>query len=136
MRTICMLLVVSMLGACGGSANSGRPDRSVARNILIGLAVGTAAFAVGTVVAGQKVEKDLRDDLQRGGVSGEEFADRDKDGTRWNRMGRAAAFGSGLSILGLGIIWEMGQGDRMVAPSSPAPEADRAARVQSSATAK
>ncbi len=115
-RGTCLLLAATLVSGCasggqqGGSSGSGR---TIARNILIGLAVGTAAVAVGSAFAARSAENSLRDDAEAGTITGREFADRDATGLRWNRITRASFFLSGLSIIGTGVVWEMGEGVRV-----------------------
>jgi hypothetical protein len=118
-----MIIALAASGCAAGTRADGTPNRSFARNLLIGVALGSAALAVGSAVAGAKVERDLRSDLDAGGLSGREFAELDADGRRWNRLSRAATFASGLSVLGVAIVWQMGVSDRMqLGPRAPSPE--------------
>lgn len=110
-RTLGMGLILALL-AGGCASNSGLPRRTVPKVILGALVLGGAALAVSAAIKSDGIEKDLREDYARGGLSGRDFADRDAEGERWNRIGRASAFVSGLSLLGLGILWEMSLSDR------------------------
>lgn len=108
-RRLCGVLALVLLCGCGPGFRHG-----AARNVLLALTVGSAALAVGAAVHSRKVQNDLRRDIDAGQVTGREFVDRDASGTRWNRISRAAAFSSGVFVLGLGIVWEMGQSDRSI----------------------
>lgn len=130
MRLTASLLVALLAAGCASTGQGGRSDRSLARNVLIGVAAGSAALAVGAAVAGENVESRLRRDYEAGAVSGREFAGRDAEGKRWNRVARASGFVTGLSIIGLGILWEMSIGDRIQRGPreervQPAPGADQ-----------
>ena len=120
-RRVCLALAVVLLCGCGPGFRHG-----AARNVLIALTVGSAALAVGAAIHSRTIQNDLRRDLDAGQVSGRDFVDRDASGTRWNRISRAAVFSSGLFVLGLGIVWEMGQADRTVdGPAERTPADDR-----------
>ncbi len=117
MRTTCVVLACFLpVAGCASGRVAGMPNRSAARNVLIGVALGTAAIAIGSAVAGNSVESKLRDDLQAGNLSGREFADRDAEGRRWNRVARASAFASGIAVIGIGVVWEASLGDRRQEP--------------------
>lgn len=114
MRASALVLCLALASAgCAANKSNGMPDRTVARNILIGVVAGSVAVAVGSAVAGKSVENGLRDDLARGDLSGTDFAHRDDQGRRWNRIARASLYVGGLAALGLGILWEMSAGDRL-----------------------
>jgi hypothetical protein len=104
--------LVGVLLAAGCGSGPGVRNRSVAKGLLVALAVAAAGGTAAAVVLSQNKEKSLRDDVQMGLVSGREFADRDAEGKRWNRVGRASVLVGGLAIVGLVIAWQMGLGDR------------------------
>jgi len=124
-RRMMGLILVAALAA-GGCASSGSSKRTVARTVLVVLAAGTAAMAVGAAVKGKSIENDLRDDLESRTLTGPQFTERDNEGRNWNRVARASTLGFGLSLLGLGILWEMRQGDRMEQPPKYTPADDKA----------
>jgi hypothetical protein len=109
MRALCCGLVL-LLG--GGCASSGGHNRTVPGVILGALVVGSAALAISAAVKSDSIEQKLGDDYKSREVTGSEFASRDSQGQRWNRISRAAAFVGGLSVLGLGILWEMSLSDK------------------------
>ncbi len=108
MRAMAVVVALMLFAGCGSGSN-----RKTARNVLIGFVVVSAVAAVGTAVVGHGVEKDLRRDYEAGGLAGRQFADKDADGERWNRWSRASLFVTGLSVIGLGIMWEMSEGARL-----------------------
>jgi hypothetical protein len=108
MRLVSGVLVAVLVCGCGSGSNN-----AVARNVLLALTVGTTAVAVGAAVKGRSVQNDLQRDLDAGKLTGMQFAERDNSGARWNRVSRAAAFTTGVFVLGLGIVWEMGQANRI-----------------------
>jgi hypothetical protein len=111
MRALCCGLALAVLsGACASS--NGLPNRTAAKVVLGAVVLGAAALAGVAAAKGNSIEKDLRTDLQGGALSGRDFASRDDDGRRWNRIARASAFVSGVALIGFGIVWEMGIGDR------------------------
>jgi hypothetical protein len=104
-RGVCALLMMAMLA--GGCANTS--GRAIARNVLIALAVGSAGIAVGAAVKGHGIEQDLKTQVAAGGLAGRTYVMRDDEGNRWNRVGRAAAFTSGLFVASLAVLWEMSE---------------------------
>lgn len=118
MRTLALTLALVMAAGCGTAGPNN--NRRLARNILIGTTVLAGASAIASGVISEQKESDLRDDLQAGTLTGAEFAIRDDDGRKWNRIGRASIFLAGLSLVGLGILWEMSLTDRLEqAPAMP-----------------
>jgi hypothetical protein len=111
MRALACGLVILLAGGCASGRTAGKV-------VLGALVVGGAALAIGAAVKSNSIEKNLNDDYRGQTITGMQFADRDSDGQRWNRIGRAAAFVGGLSLLGLGVIWEMQLADK--AQSEPA----------------
>lgn len=111
MRAICLGLVFLFTAGCASGRTAGKV-------VLGALVVGSAALAVGAAVKSDSVESKLADDYRDREITGSEFASRDAEGQRWNRIGRAATFVGALSLLGLGVIWEMSMGDE--ARSEPA----------------
>lgn len=109
MRSLSLVVVVALLGGCASDGTA----RSTARNVLVAVAIGSAAIAVGSAVAGRSSQNSLHDDVAGGTVTGHQFVDRNTTGLHWNRATRASAFVSGLSVFGLGVVWELGQGDRI-----------------------
>jgi hypothetical protein len=108
-RAICLATIIAFAAAgCGTASN-----RAAAKTVLLALTVGTAAVAAGAAVKSRSVQKDLESDLAAGTLSGRQFADRDADGNHWNRVSRAAAFGSAVFLLGLLTVWEMGVADQV-----------------------
>jgi hypothetical protein len=103
------LMVALLAGGC--SSSPGVRSRSLAKGLLVTLALAATAGAAGAAVVSQNREKSLRDDVEMGLVSGREFADRDAEGKRWNRLGRGSVLVGGLAIVGLVIAWQMGLGD-------------------------
>jgi hypothetical protein len=103
---VSLVAVVGLLSAgCGTGKN--RPSRALAAGLLLGL---TAVAAGGTVYAARmsdQKEKDLRDDVQSGNLSGRQFAERDEEGEKWNRTARASAFVGVVGVVGLIIVGEM-----------------------------
>src|SRR4030095_3124403 len=91
----------------GGCASG----RTAGKVVLGALVVGSAALAVGAAVKGNSIESKLGDHYRHAELTGMEFTTRDSEGQRWNRIGRAATFVGALSLLGLGVIWEMSMGD-------------------------
>lgn len=137
MRAPVLVLVVALGSGCATSGanrtgSDGLSGRKIAAGVLIGVAVASAGMATFAMTKGNRIERDLRDDLATGTLTGRQFAERDADGLRWNRVARASGFVGGLSLIGLGILWEMAIGDR--AASAAAPSA--APQPQSWATAK
>jgi hypothetical protein len=111
MRALCCgLALVVLSGGCASS--NGLPNRTAAKVVLGVVVLGAAALAGVAATKGNSIEKDLRTDVQAGSLSGRDFAKRDDDGRSWNRVARASAFVSGVALLGFGIVWEMGVGDR------------------------
>jgi hypothetical protein len=113
-----------LLLAVGCASNGASPRRTLPAVILGALVVGSAGLAVGAAVKGRSIENDLARDYKQRDISGSEFASRDKQGQRWNRIGRASTFVSGLSVLGLGVLWEMSLADHAQAETTkpdPAP---------------
>jgi hypothetical protein len=128
----CLLLAVLVAAGCAstGRRADGTPDRSRTRNLLIGAAVVTAGLAAGAAILSANAESSLRDDVAAGRTTGADFADRDEAGRRWNRAGRFAAFATGLSLVGLAIVWETGIGDRIqMGPAERTPADDKAPLV-------
>jgi hypothetical protein len=116
MRALCVGLVCLLGAGCASGRTAGKV-------VLGALVVGSAGLAVGAAVKSESVQTKLADDYRTREITGDEFANRDAEGQRWNRIGRAATFVGGLSLLGLIVIWEMSMGDR--AQSEPAkPSAD------------
>jgi hypothetical protein len=121
-RSSAVLSLVALLGAlsAGCGTSKGRPSRGIAIGLLVGL---TAAAAGGTIYAASvsdKKEKDLRDDVQTGNLSGRQFAERDEQGQKWNRAARASAFVGVLGVVGLIIVGEMMLADRnQYGPTEP-----------------
>jgi hypothetical protein len=108
-RSSAAICLVALLGAlaAGCGTSKGRPSRGLAVGLLVGL---TAVGAGGTVYAASvsaKKEKDLRDDVQTGNLTGRQFAERDEQGQKWNRAARASAFVGVLGVVGLIIVGEM-----------------------------
>jgi hypothetical protein len=113
--------VLALVFVCGCGSN-----RAIARNLLVALTLGSAALAVGAAVKSNRIEKDLKRDLDQGSLTGRQFADRDDQGTHWNRIGRAAAFGAGVFVIGLGIVWETGVASEIQnGPRQPIPDETR-----------
>jgi hypothetical protein len=110
MRALCCGLVLLLAGGCASSGNL--PKRTWPKVVLGALVLGGAAVGIAAGVKGDNIEEELADDIRQREVSGREFASRDSDGERWNRIARASAFVSGLSLLALGILWEMSLADR------------------------
>ncbi len=111
MRATSLLLILALgSGACasGGSSSSGR---DTVKKVLIGIAVGSAALAIGSAVGGHAAQNSLQDDLVSKPLSGSDYVSADEAGIRWNRMARASLFVSGLSLIGMGVLWEAGVGD-------------------------
>jgi hypothetical protein len=100
--SICVVLAF----ACSASGCASSSGRTVARNVLIALAVGSAAVAVGSAVKSHGIEQDLQRDVNAGTVSGRDYVSRDQAGARWNRIARASAFGTALFVTGLAVVWE------------------------------
>src|SRR4029079_13430995 len=100
MRALACGLVILLAGGCASGRTAGKV-------VLGALVVGGAALAIGAAVKSSSIEKNLNNDYRGQPITGMQFAERDSDGQRWNRIGRAAAFVGGLSLLGLGVIWEM-----------------------------
>jgi hypothetical protein len=123
MRAFCGGLVLLLVSGC--ASNGTMSSRTVPKVILGALVLGSAAVAIGAAVKGDAIETKLANDYKQRDIPGPEFASRDSDGRRWNRIGRAATFIGGLSLLGLGVIWEMSLGDRAESrasqPANPAP---------------
>ncbi|HXU81352.1 MAG TPA: hypothetical protein VN914_08140 [Polyangia bacterium] len=105
MRALACGLVILLAGGCASGRTAGKV-------VLGALVVGSAALAVGAAVKGNSIESKLGDDYRQREITGMEFATRDSEGQRWNRIGRAATFVGALSLLGLGVIWEMSLADR------------------------
>jgi hypothetical protein len=115
MRALACGLVFLLAGGCASGRTAGKV-------VLGALVVGSAALAIGAAVKSSSIESKLDDDYRNREITGMQFAERDSEGQRWNRIGRASAFVSGLSLLGLGIIWEMSLGDHASSePAQPAP---------------
>jgi hypothetical protein len=115
MRALACGLVVLLAGGCASGRTAGKV-------VLGALVVGSAALAIGSAVKSRSIESNLNDDYLNRTITGMEFAKRDSDGQRWNRIGRAATFVGGLSLLGLGVIWEMSVADRAQSePPRPVP---------------
>ena len=115
MRALACGLVILLLGGCASGRTAGKV-------VLGALVVGSAALAVGAAMKGNNIQSKLGDDYRQREITGMEFATRDSEGQRWNRIGRAATFVGALSLLGLGVIWEMSQGDQAQSePPRPAP---------------
>jgi hypothetical protein len=113
MRALCLGLVFLLGAGCASGRTAGKV-------VLGALVVGSAALAVGAAVKSNSIESKLADDYRTREITGSEFAKRDSDGQRWNRIGRAATFVGALSLLGLGVIWEMSMGDEARAqPARP-----------------
>jgi hypothetical protein len=102
------LILAFLTGGCAGTSG-----RAVARDVLIALAVGSAAVAVGSAVKSHGIQQDLARDVNAGTVSGHDYLERDKEGTRWNRIGRASGFGTALFVTGLAVVWEMSESARV-----------------------
>jgi hypothetical protein len=114
-RTAVVLAAITALaGGCGTGGHS------FARNVLIGVAVISAGAAVGAAVVSDNKKTSLANDAEAGGLSGRQFADRDREGTHWNRAARASAFACGLSLVGLALLWEMRLGERAAAGDNAA----------------
>lgn len=128
MRASALLVGLAFSVASVGCASTTRqasggeqpPSYAAARTVLVALALGTAGLAVGAALKGEQVEKDLRAESQSRELTGREFASRDAEGQRWNRIARASTFASALAVIGLGITFEMGSGDRI--RYTPTPE--------------
>jgi hypothetical protein len=88
------------------------PRRTAPKVILGALIVGSAALAVGAAVKSRSIENDLANDYKTREISGSEFANRDAQGQRWNRIARASSFVGAVSVLGLGVLWEMSLNDQ------------------------
>jgi hypothetical protein len=120
-----VLWVLAPLFLLMGCASEGAKGRSSARHLLLGLAAASAAGVVGAAVISDQKEKSLQQDVQAGTLTGRQFADRDAEGRRWNRIGRASAFVGVLSLVGLGILWQMDIADRVQeAATEPTPGGD------------
>jgi hypothetical protein len=139
MRARALVALVSMfalLAGCASTSGQGEmPKRTAVRAVLVAVALGTAALAVGAAIKGNQVEKDLKTELDKGVLNGRDFAAKDDTGERWNRIARASTVFSALAVIGLGITWEMGLGDHIrhtptkEGPSQPlAPPPGRVAR--------
>jgi hypothetical protein len=118
MRALACGLVFLLLGGCATGT------RTAPKVILGALVVGSAALAIGAAVKSDSIESKLRDDYASREISGSEFASRDRQGQRWNRISRASTFVGALSLLGLGIIWEMSvldEAERPPAKPDPTP---------------
>jgi hypothetical protein len=115
MRPLCVALSLLVVGGCASTSDGGssHASRAVPTAILSALVVGSAALAVGAALKSKDVGRKLDDDLQRGALDGRAFIDRDAEGKRWNRIARASAFFGGLAVIGLGIVWEIHQSDRL-----------------------
>jgi hypothetical protein len=113
MRALACGLVFLLAGGCASGRTAGKV-------VLGALVVGSAALAISAAVKSNSIESQLRDDYRTRDITGMEFAKRDSEGQRWNRIGRAATFVGGLSLLGLGVIWEMSLNDR-AANTEPVP---------------
>jgi len=105
-RAACGVLALALVAGCG-------TNHTAAKSVLVALAVGSAALAVGSAVKSRSVQDDLERDLAQNQVSGRQFVDRDATGTRWNRIGRASAFAGVVFVLGLVAVFEMDTGDRI-----------------------
>jgi hypothetical protein len=118
MRALRGAVVLMLVAGC--ATNGSLPRRTAPKVILGVLMVGSAALAVGAAIKSHSIENDLANDYKQREISGREFASRDSQGQRWNRIGRASAFVSGLSLLGLGVLWEMSKADEaQTEPSQP-----------------
>jgi hypothetical protein len=116
MRALACGLVFLLAGGCASGRTAGKV-------VLGALVVGSAALAVGAAVKSNSIEKNLNDDYRSKEITGMEFAHRDSDGQRWNRIGRAAAFVGGMSLLGLGVLWEMSLADHAATEPAKPPTA-------------
>jgi hypothetical protein len=136
MRALRGALVVLLIAGC--ASNGSIPSRTVPKVILGALVIGSAAVAVGAAVKSRSIQDDLANDYKQRDISGSEFASRDAKGQRWNRIGRASTFVGGLSLLGLGILWEISHADEAqleapkpnTAPIFPVPAAMTLPRPQ------
>jgi hypothetical protein len=111
MRIAALATAATLLVGCASGGNGGARGRAAARNVLIAAVVGTAAVSVAAAFRSEAREKELQEDLRDGGLSGRDYIDRDKEGQRWNRLARGSLFLSGVSLLGLGLVWERAQSD-------------------------
>lgn len=130
MRALCVALSLLLIGGCASSSGSSTPNRTAPAVILGVLLAGSAALAVTAAVKSKDLGRKLDDDVKGGSLDGTTFIERDKEGRRWNRIGRASAFVGGLAALGLAIVWEMGLGqhaDEQVPSPSPVAGGPRAA---------
>ncbi len=122
----------SAAGLAKRGDDTDNPEASVRRRgraRIALIAVGSVAVAASVLggVMGYRTKSSLEDDLAAGAVSGRELVDRDAEGQRWNRLTRTSIFAAGLAGLGLGILWEMGTGERMMTgPREPTPADDKA----------
>jgi hypothetical protein len=111
MRALCLGLVFLLGTGCASGRTAGKV-------VLGALVVGGAGLAVGAGLKSDSLETKLAADYRTREITGKEFADRDSEGQRWNRIARSATFVGALALLGLGVLWEMSLGDR--AQSEPA----------------
>ncbi len=110
----CVLSPLLLLSAGCGSAGPGRSSgNGTARTVLLAVAVGSAAVAIGSAFVSANKESSLRDDLAAGKVTGSDYNERNASGLRWNRFSRASVFIGGLSLVGMGLLWEMGVGENL-----------------------
>ncbi len=105
-RAVCGVLALALVAGCG-------TNHTAAKSVLVALAVGSAALAVGSAVKSRSVQNDLEHDLAQNSVTGREFVDRDATGTRWNRIGRASAFAGVVFVLGLVAVFETESAERI-----------------------
>jgi hypothetical protein len=117
MRALCLGLTLLLVGGC--ASNEPLPHRTLPKVILGAVVVGAAGLAVGAAVKSRSIENSLANDYKARDISGSEFADRDSQGQRWNRIGRASAFVSGVALLGLGVLWEMSLSDHAQVEPTP-----------------
>jgi hypothetical protein len=125
-----LLLVLLAAVATGGCGTAGRQgERAVARTLLVGAMIAAGGTAAGAAVVSGNKESDLRALANAGSLTGRQFAERDSEGQRWNRIARGSAFVAGLAVVGLAILWEMTAGERALEATAPAPPGTAVART-------
>ena len=108
---VSLVAVLALLSA-GCGTGKGRPSRGLAVGLLVGLTAVAGGATVYAARMSEQKEKDLRNDVQTGNLSGRQFAERDDEGQKWNRTARATAFVGVLGVVGLIIVGEMMLADR------------------------
>jgi len=117
MRTagVVLGLVALLGGGCSG-------PHATARNLLLGVMVVAGGAAVTGAVISNDRKTTLQKDAMSGGLTGRQFAERDAEGVRWNRIARGSTFVAGLALVGVALIWEMNTSDS-ISGDVPAPQA-------------